>query len=437
MTLEGQDHDELIFLHLSDIHFVKNFSGESKYDLDASLRHALEQDIEKLMDHIDHVDGILISGDIAFGGKVEEYETARTWLKKLAEILGCDPGYVWSVPGNHDIDQSVQKDMSILLDTYEMLRKSKKLDDDLHEKLTGKLDGPLMFQPLKNYHEQFGMKYGCPTSPREPWWEDELPLNDGSALRIRGMNSAIISSAKDHRDTAKLILGSAQTEYKPEKNIVYLTLCHHPPDWLLDGENAHEAMVAHSNLQFFGHKHSHRHEKIFERLRLYSGAVHPVRSEKHWDPRYYFVGLKVESSAESRELVVKLYPRVWSNTDRIFVRAAGDFEGLFLTERLKLPQWRREIELASTAPVVAADASAPAATPLNMTLNRKKLVNRFMALPYHAQVSIMQEFNLFTDVEKASLPDTELFIACFQRAREKNVLDQLWDAIDSETRKGN
>jgi hypothetical protein len=119
------------------------------------------------------------------------------------------------------------------------------------------------------------------------------------------------------------------------------------------------------------------------------------------------------------------------------VRAAGDFEGLFLTERLKLPQWRREIELASTAPVVAADASAPAATPLNMTLNRKKLVNRFMALPYHAQVSIMQEFNLFTDVEKASLPDTELFIACFQRAREKNVLDQLWDAIDSETRKGN
>ncbi len=46
---------------------------------------------------IGHVDGILISGDIAFAGKVEEYDIARAWLTKLSSILGCDPGYVWCV----------------------------------------------------------------------------------------------------------------------------------------------------------------------------------------------------------------------------------------------------------------------------------------------------------------------------------------------------
>jgi len=33
------DHSEKkVFMHLSDIHFVKNFSDESKYDLDSAAR---------------------------------------------------------------------------------------------------------------------------------------------------------------------------------------------------------------------------------------------------------------------------------------------------------------------------------------------------------------------------------------------------------------
>jgi 3',5'-cyclic AMP phosphodiesterase CpdA len=109
--------DKKVFLHLSDIHFMKDLSGQSNYDIDAALRHALEQDAQKISGTLGKVDGILISGDIAFGGGVQEYETARGWIDKLTGILGCDPGFVWCIPGNHDIDQSVQKDFPALFAT--------------------------------------------------------------------------------------------------------------------------------------------------------------------------------------------------------------------------------------------------------------------------------------------------------------------------------
>ncbi|PYV79905.1 MAG: hypothetical protein DMG96_02465 [Acidobacteria bacterium] len=53
---------ERTFLYLSDIHFVKDFSGESAYDLD----DALEQDAAQVVKQLKRVDGILLSGDAAW-----------------------------------------------------------------------------------------------------------------------------------------------------------------------------------------------------------------------------------------------------------------------------------------------------------------------------------------------------------------------------------
>ena len=67
-----------------------------------------------------------------------------------------------------------------------------------------------------------------------------------------------------------------------------------------------------------------------------------------------------------------------------------------------------------------------------MVANRKKLVHKFMLLPYHVQLSILRRLNLFTDEEMNTLPDTELFVSSFRRAKEKGVMDSLWEAIESE-----
>jgi hypothetical protein len=100
-----------------------------------------------------------------FAGKVDEYERAKVWLNEICAVAKCDTGLVWCIPGNHDVDQSVQKRYPMLLDRYKSLRDSKALDQDLREKFDNDFNGPLMFGPLLTYHEHFGATYDCPTTP--------------------------------------------------------------------------------------------------------------------------------------------------------------------------------------------------------------------------------------------------------------------------------
>jgi|ERR1700693_2796083 hypothetical protein len=66
----------LNFVHLSDIHLVKDFSDVSNYDLDLGLRQAILRDIERMKPAFENIAGVLVSGDIAFAGKLDEYERA-------------------------------------------------------------------------------------------------------------------------------------------------------------------------------------------------------------------------------------------------------------------------------------------------------------------------------------------------------------------------
>jgi len=412
----------LSFVHLSDIHLVKDFSDVSKYDLDAGIRHGILKDIEALRPQFEAIDGVLISGDIAYAGKIDEYDRAIVWLNEICVAAKCDPGLVWCVPGNHDVDQSVQKSYPTLVDTYAALRASTDLGRDLQQRFDNETTGPLLFEPLRNYHERFGAIYDCPTSHKKPWWEDTLELNDGSRLRLRGVNSAFCSSSLDDDKTAPVIVGPMQTVYFPEADVVYLTLCHHPPDWLIDKEDCEEAFTAQSHIQLFGHKHMHKHKKISNSVVLSSGAVHPVRSERQWEPRYYFISLFVEGEETQRRLRVTLYPRVWDKNSREFLADRSTDANGAITEFIELPDWKRP----SAPPKTHEEEVTP------VVINRKKLIHQFMLLPFHTQLAILHKLNLFTEDEMKSKPDTDLFISSFARAKERGVLDLLWEAIEAQ-----
>jgi calcineurin-like phosphoesterase family protein len=415
-------HTGLNFVHLSDIHLVKDFSDVSNYDLDLGLRQAILRDIDRMRPAFEEISGVLISGDIAFAGKLDEYERATVWLNEICDRAKCDRGLIWCVPGNHDVDQSVHKTYPMLVDSYSRLRTSTTLDKDLRERLDNDVNGPLMFEPLRTYHEHFGAIYGCPTTAKKPWWEDELVLNDKSRLKIRGVNSAICSSRDDRERVALVIVGAMQTIYQPEPDVVYLTLCHHPTDWLVDGEACEEAMLADSHILLFGHKHSHRHRKTNDTVILSSGAVHPVRTEKPWDPRYYFLSLEVEGSDANRILNVRLFPRVWDKTTREFMTDKGTASDGSILETIPLPTWKPTI--------INATAQQEAMMPV--AINRKRLIHEFMLLPFHAQLGILRKLNLFSDEEMQNKPDTELFISSFAKAKEAGKLDSLWEAIEAQ-----
>lgn len=414
----------LNFIHLSDIHLVKDFSDISKYDLDAGLRLAILRDVDRIRPTFSQIDGVLVSGDIAYAGKADEYDRATAWLNEICAVAKCDPSLIWCVPGNHDVDQSVQKTYPMLIDSYKALRESKALDQDLRERLDNDVNGPLMFEPLRTYHERFGASYGCPTTPKQPWWEDDLTLNDGSRLRIRGINSAVCSSRHDNKKFAPVIVGAMQLAYAPEADLVYLTLCHHPPDWLVDESDCEEALIAHSHIQLFGHKHLHKHRKVNNSIVLSSGAVHPVRTDVQWEPRYYALSLSVQGTPNNRNLEVKLYPRVWDKNTREFVADKGTNTEGAITETLSLPAWKQTVS----------SGDHHEESPMPAAVNRKRLIHQFMLLPFHAQLAILHKLKLFTDEEMKNKPDTDLLISSFARAKEKGLLDSLWEAIEAQGR---
>ena len=68
-----------------------------------------------------------------------------------------------------------------------------------------------------------------------------------------------------------------------------------------------------------------------------------------------------------------------------------------------------------------------------MTVNRKKLLYAFVGLPYHVRMSIMRKLGLIDETNE-KLPDSELFASCFDRAVRKGLLEQIWEAVETQTK---
>jgi predicted MPP superfamily phosphohydrolase len=106
-----QDKADLVFVHLSDIHFRRGMVGD-RHDQDKMLRNELQLDLRRLRTRLPRFDGLIISGDIAFGGKREEYEYAADWIETIRELLGCNHKGLMVILGNHDVDRDAIPDGS-------------------------------------------------------------------------------------------------------------------------------------------------------------------------------------------------------------------------------------------------------------------------------------------------------------------------------------
>lgn len=336
-------NDFITFMHISDIHFQKRSGGV--LDLDAELRTQLENDAKIMKDEIGEVLGILVTGDIAYSGQAEEYEKAIEWLARLCGILGCKEQKVWVAPGNHDVLRDKVRNSKPLKDQYSRFRSMPvvDLDNEIENTVRDQTYSKILFEPIADYIE-FASKFSCDIKPCRPFWESDVTLNDGSILRLRGLNSTIISDENDNDEENKLILGGHQVMFLQKEGVTYLTLCHHPPDWLRDRDNVVNAMDVHTSVQLFGHKHNQRIVNIsnndgIDTLHLVAGAVHPERLGLDWKPRYNFLSLSVEGTGNPRKLCVTVCPRVWKNETRSFDAEFTSEEQPSQSFLLSLPPW--------------------------------------------------------------------------------------------------
>ncbi|HDR8999538.1 TPA: metallophosphoesterase, partial [Burkholderia vietnamiensis] len=225
----------MLLLHLSDIHFRAGEVGTAM-DPNASLRNELLRDAAAQCERIGRPpEAILISGDIAFAADPAEYAYALQWLETLCTNCGTTLAAVFVVPGNHDVSrriasrrliQAIHNDIKGATDIT--------LDGMLRGLLTDEETGRLLYESLGAYNAFAGQFFCDLLPPERTIAKRDLILNDGSILRVSGFNSAFVSSAADReRD---LFIDPACLQLTRERGVEHLVICHHPYNWLRQGD---------------------------------------------------------------------------------------------------------------------------------------------------------------------------------------------------------
>jgi len=439
--------EHLILGHISDIHFRKKAPDSDIYVSDDDLRSELVNDIGQFKSKFGNFHGILITGDIAFAGDKDEYARARSWVRDLCKKTDCPEELVWTISGNHDVIRSVINRSAILQEIQKAIRaagaaeKFEAIDAKILNYFADSAAPDLLFNSIQEYNN-FAKISQCGFNSKRPFWEQNVLLNDGSTLRIRGLNSALVSNKDDDRGANKLVLGPMFSCLPREDGVEYMVLCHHPPQWLWDEDKINDYLNSRARLVLFGHKHVQRiKEEItggHQVLRIHAGALNPDAGEAQYLPRYNCLRIRVVKPGTDRALEVEVIQRVWDAEKTSFS------DGACQKHELKLPPWSppaSDPESLEPATAAKAEPLITLSDPLNvltqdpvkarMLSAPRKLAYRFLDLPYHVQIEIAQALNLLKDEDEGQSED-ELFRRFFHRAADEGRLGELWREVEKK-----
>jgi len=321
--------DEALFswVHISDIHFGHGGAG---YAANQSLvLEELQSDIAARKPA--RVDAILVTGDIAFSGNAvssDEYPRARKWLLATGEAAGVGPTAIYLVPGNHDVNRGADADPSVG-PLVQSLREGTRSMDEVLGKAA---ERALLAQRQAAYLElakDFGPWAGSsaiPPAEERLYWSKAVAGQGGLVVRFAGLNTALL--AKD-QDEKKLSLGERQIEAtlpptKPGELVVVLS--HHPfrSGWLADETSMDQWARRRAHVHLSGHVHEAQTEYAGSGagssfVRVVAGAAHGERLPAAWlhaSHGYSFGEVRRRGEA----LVLRVYPRLWSEENKTFVR---------------------------------------------------------------------------------------------------------------------
>ncbi len=296
----------MLILHLSDIHFRAPNCLNPDTDRDRPYRTRLERDLVKRVRVLGAIDAIIVGGDIAFGGDPAEFAEGRRWLLALADMCGCSKDAIMVVPGNHDVDRTACEAISTR-NVHAVIASAKADDREwmLERQLGDTSTGQALFHGHSAYNE-FAKHMQCQVYPGRLYWKQDIDLGRGVSLRIHGLTSTLLSG-RDGVDDKRghLFLSALQTTLDPVPDVANMVVCHHPPDWLLDGDEVDDMLNVRATFHVFGHKHKQRilQEKSF--VRWSAAAVNPSRHERQFEPGYNIVRLEVAGEGAGRRIDVE------------------------------------------------------------------------------------------------------------------------------------
>lgn len=422
----------MLFLHLSDIHF-RSIDIATPLDPNAALRAAIIEDAKIECRKLGRTpDAILVSGDIAYAGKDEEYEYAVRWLEELASATGARPEDIVVIPGNHDVDRSLAS-----RSVNAMLHKA--IQDDTvtaHNHLKGLLLEPqsaqILYEPLDAYN-RFAQRYLCVVAaPLRTRVFREFPLNDGSKLHVWGLNSAFLSGPGDRKES--LFYDSASLQIARGAGVEHLVMIHHPPEWLRDGSKLRDHLDSVARLHLFGHEHTSRVEQHTRFARVRAGSANPDRDETGWEPGYNLIELEVEGRDSNRRLSLRIHARAWQEgTGRFRAMKTPEDDDVYVQSIALAPWSAPKIPAPDVVPL---DPEGEAVLSPPAMSNLRSVARRFFALPLSRRSQIVGELKLVHD-EDAVLTEIERMRRAIERARELGLIKKLEEAVaESERAEG-
>ncbi|OWK22020.1 hypothetical protein AJ88_14065 [Mesorhizobium amorphae CCBAU 01583] len=209
------------FVHLSDIHFGQEKGGELETHDDVKERLLVDAAAQVKELNLS-INGIIVTGDVAFAGKASEFKEAGQWLDRLAKGVGCAETAVQVVPGNHDIDRT-----EISGGCHLMLKSILDEGEPAFDRyLNHAADCETLYRKLSAYLD-FAEGYNCFLDKKGGVASNKsFVLAPGRSIRIMGLNSALMCWADEKE--GDLFLGARQRVLPITAGEELAILCHHP-----------------------------------------------------------------------------------------------------------------------------------------------------------------------------------------------------------------
>jgi predicted phosphodiesterase len=319
------------WLHISDLHL----RGGDSYDRDVVLR-ALITSVGKFRESGRRPDLIFTTGDVAHGGKREEYKLATTFFDALLKAAGLERRQLFVVPGNHDVDRDLGTGLARSLESVDQ---------------ADRYFGPTIPKPhltqkqgayLRWYKEYFeGVRRLASSSTCGPVEVIEIR---GCRIGVLCLNSALF--CQDDNDHEKLWIGRRCLETAIESlqalnTDLRVALVHHPLDWLSGYERPYiqASLLTSVDILLRGHLHESEAESVVswrgELLHVAAGTT----CESRW-PRRALYGTFEGQHVAIFPIRYEGRPQLWTVDPSVFPTAPG-YEGRFPIARLATPAEER------------------------------------------------------------------------------------------------
>lgn len=245
------------WMHMSDIHMRISDAWSQDVVLKALCDHVAQQRADGIT-----LDFILVTGDLTFSGKTDEYKLTASFFDALSAVSGVAKDKIFCIPGNHDIDRERQR--MCFLGVRAFLQNQNQVD--LFLSPGEELETLLKREENYKHFQTSYFKAQDRTGTADGLGYVSFVLIDDVRIAIAGLDSAWLAEG-GMDDYGKLLIGERQVINSLElANVrdphIIIGMSHHPFYQLLEFDHHVVKNRIESTCRFFHCGHLHEPESI-------------------------------------------------------------------------------------------------------------------------------------------------------------------------------